>query len=116
MTSDRMTRRTLLRTAGAASLALSNLAAVSAQDETVDSGELGEPHRRKIPSTGEELAIMGIGTWQTFNAGDQAEGHFQRAIRRISRSISITLELRPVVSPIGDIAAMKCTESGKRQC
>ena len=77
MTSDRMTRRTLLRTAGAASLALSNLAAVSAQDETVDSRELGEPHRRKIPSTGEELAIMGIGTWQTFNAGDQAEGHRQ---------------------------------------
>ncbi len=29
-------------------------------------------HRRKIPSTGEELPVIGCGTWQTFDVGSSA--------------------------------------------
>ena len=36
---------------------------------------LAQPHRimtRKIPSTGEELPAIGLGTWQVFDAGASA--------------------------------------------
>jgi aryl-alcohol dehydrogenase-like predicted oxidoreductase len=74
-----LSRRTLLQSAGAASLAMANVGGIRAQVDGVLVDQLyaepaGEPNRRKIPSTGEELAMIGIGSWRTFNSGDQAEG------------------------------------------
>jgi len=62
----KLSRRSLLR-AGAAAAALAGLrpGALLAVD--------GEPIRRAIPSSGERLALMGIGTSRTFDVGDDAE-------------------------------------------
>ncbi|MGM0559026.1 MAG: aldo/keto reductase [Myxococcota bacterium] len=58
-------RRTLLKLlgAGAAATAMWPLAA-SAED-----AERPGPITKKIPSSGEELTVIGMGTWQTFNVG-----------------------------------------------
>ena len=85
MSPDRITRRTLLRTAGAASLVMVNPGGARAQLDEGPGNRDGEvidapapvAHRRRIPSTGEELAIMGIGSWRTFNSGDQADARAQ---------------------------------------
>jgi diketogulonate reductase-like aldo/keto reductase len=82
MTSDQITRRVLLQRVGAASIAIAGSGGIRAQvdegqDNLMTTDESREPHRRKIPSTGEEIALMGIGSWQTFGSGDQAEGHQQ---------------------------------------
>jgi len=55
-----MKRRTLLFGAGG-TLALGCLGSVS--------GTEAKPISRKIPSTGEELPAIGLGTWQVFNVG-----------------------------------------------
>ncbi|RJQ76461.1 MAG: aldo/keto reductase [Desulfobacteraceae bacterium] len=62
-----MTRRTFMLGAAtfAAALALT------------PRGLLGQPRapiRRPIPSSGELLPVIGMGTWQTFDAGDQTAG------------------------------------------
>src|SRR3954469_18713532 len=58
-----LSRSTFLQLAGAAAVAPSALAQAGAR-----------MHTRKIPSTGEDLPVVGCGTWQTFDVGpSQAE-------------------------------------------
>jgi diketogulonate reductase-like aldo/keto reductase len=59
------TRRTVIR-AMAASAAASLLRPLSALAQSA-------PITRPIPSTGEQLPVVGLGTWITFNVGDDAE-------------------------------------------
>jgi diketogulonate reductase-like aldo/keto reductase len=54
-----LTRASFLQLAGAALLVRTAAAQTGAR-----------MHRRKIPSTGEELPVVGCGTWQTFDVGN----------------------------------------------
>ncbi len=58
MTRMRLTRSTFLQLAGTSLLGRS----VFAQAGTL-------MHKRKVPSTGEMLGVVGLGTWQTFDVG-----------------------------------------------
>ncbi len=55
-----MNRRTMLRLMAGAALAPSGAGAAAA------------PHQRPIPSTGETLPVIGLGTWRTFDVGASA--------------------------------------------
>jgi len=63
-----LTRSTFLQLAGAAALAPATLAQPGARMQT-----------RKIPSTGEELPVVGCGTWQTFDVGPSPAERAPRA-------------------------------------
>ena len=68
MSQDRPSRRTVIRAlaAGAAGALLRPYAALAA-------APLGAtPLSRPIPSSGEKLPVVGLGTWITFNVGDDA--------------------------------------------
>jgi len=58
----RLQRSAFLQLAGAALLARPVLAQSDAQTGTV-------MNKRKVPSTGEMLGVVGLGTWQTFDVG-----------------------------------------------
>ena len=60
----RLTRSTFLQLAGAALLGRPAFA----QQTRIEAGTL--MHKRKAPSTGEMLGVVGLGTWQTFDVGD----------------------------------------------
>jgi diketogulonate reductase-like aldo/keto reductase len=60
----RTTRRTFVRASLAASAAALLPVSVRAQEST--------PVRRQIPSTGEAIPVVGLGTWITFNVGGDA--------------------------------------------
>jgi len=62
----KITRSTLLRTAGAAGLATA-LAPI-AHGQTAMPGKM---HLRIIPSSGAQLPVVGCGTWRTFDVGSQ---------------------------------------------
>jgi len=59
----RLTRSAFLQLAGAALLGRP----ASAQQTRFEAGTL--MHKRKVPSTGEMLGVVGLGTWQTFDVG-----------------------------------------------
>ena len=60
----RTTRRTILQASLATAAAALLPIALRAQE--------GAPARRPIPSTGETIPIVGLGTWITFNVGSDA--------------------------------------------
>ena len=60
----RTTRRTFVRASLATAAAALLPIALRAQE--------GAPARRPIPSTGETIPIVGLGTWITFNVGGDA--------------------------------------------
>ena len=55
------TRRDVLRTMALSGLALRTAPSIIGQDATMMT--------RQIPSSGEELPVVGLGTWQTFDVG-----------------------------------------------
>jgi diketogulonate reductase-like aldo/keto reductase len=65
-----MSRRDALRLIGGATLSL----AADASGAGLETGTLivEAMHTRKIPSTGEALPVIGLGTWQTFDVGSSA--------------------------------------------
>ena len=79
--SNRAHRRRFLRAALGlpATLALSSVA--SAQTQALARGESALPRmsQRPIPSTGEALPVIGVGTWRTFDVGDDAAARTQLA-------------------------------------
>lgn len=54
------------------------VAAVPGERLAASSGGAGPPLTRAIPSTGERLPAVGLGTWITFNIGDDATAQKQR--------------------------------------
>ena len=60
----RTTRRTFVQASLAAATAAATLLPISLRAQE------GRPVRRLIPSTREEIPIVGLGTWITFNVGD----------------------------------------------
>src|SRR6188768_3434423 len=64
-----LTRRDALRLLVGAGFAASCGAAGVASDRPTTTSPL---IRRRIPATGEELPVIGLGTWQTFDAGTSA--------------------------------------------
>jgi diketogulonate reductase-like aldo/keto reductase len=60
------TRRTVLKGALA-------MTAVGALPLRETQAQAGSPAKRPIPSTGEQLPVVGLGTWITFNVGNDAE-------------------------------------------
>src|SRR5688572_2261333 len=63
----RMTRRHFLENFLGTTLAVTAVAAIPPGPALAESPR---PARRPIPSTGEEMPIVGLGTWITFNVGD----------------------------------------------
>jgi aryl-alcohol dehydrogenase-like predicted oxidoreductase len=74
---DHMTRRTFILNVATAATA----AAIAPRMLWAEAGagETGAPIRRPIPSSGELLPVMGMGTSQTFDVGDDAEIRAQLA-------------------------------------
>ena len=58
-------RRTMLKLIGAGAAAAAMGPLTAGAEESADSG----PITKKIPSSGEALTVIGMGTWQTFNVG-----------------------------------------------
>jgi diketogulonate reductase-like aldo/keto reductase len=71
---EKLTRRRFLGTAGATTLALG----VGIQPRIAFSAN-GPMHLRQIPSTGEKIPLIGMGTWVTFNVGEDARTRAARA-------------------------------------
>jgi diketogulonate reductase-like aldo/keto reductase len=67
MTRPTLTRRTLLSS-------LAATGAASALRSLSPAGESGAILTRPIPSTGERLPLVGLGSWITFNVGDDPAG------------------------------------------
>lgn len=68
-----MNRRDALRILAAAAAGLGSAtytaSAAAAAPVASDTAAAGAALRRKIPSTGEQLPVIGLGTWQTFDVG-----------------------------------------------
>ena len=63
MSSSKFDRREMLRMMGAAGLAVGLGPAIGISDPAPIT-------TRKIPKSGEELPVIGLGSWGTFNVGD----------------------------------------------
>lgn len=64
-----MTRREALRLLGLGAIALAN----ASKTPGAEPGRSTAPHTRKIPSSGESLPVIGLGTSRTFDVGSSAE-------------------------------------------
>src|SRR5436305_15088206 len=62
-------RREALRRMGIAAAAW---ALAAGRESSANSPPPSAMHHREIPSTGEALPVIGIGTWQTFDVGNGA--------------------------------------------
>ena len=69
MTPHEIDRRQALRRIG---VAAAGFAMASARDTGAAPPAAGTMHQHAIPSTGETLPVIGIGTWQTFDVGGGA--------------------------------------------
>jgi diketogulonate reductase-like aldo/keto reductase len=67
-----VTRKAFIGLAAGALSATAMGGRASAQSKEQPVGE-GKMQRRKIPSSGEELPVIGLGTWQGFDVGEGAE-------------------------------------------
>lgn len=80
-----MSRRNALRLIGGAALSL----AASASGAELETGTLivEAMRTRKIPSTGEALPVIGLGTWQTFDVGPSADA--RAPLKEVLRNFSL---------------------------
>lgn len=106
-----ITRRELLRVAGA-SLVVGGLS-------TWATGIAGTmpPIRKSIPSSGEHLPVIGIGTWQTFHVGDDAG---QRApLREVLRAFfargGTLIDSSPMYAEAEEVAGDLVAELGEHE-
>ena len=89
---------------------LAGLAAAAAID-SVAAAESGHLLQRAIPVTGERLPAVGLGTWQTFDVGNDAEGRSaaQETLRLFVSAGGRVVDSSPMYgsseSVVGDLAA-----------
>src|SRR5690606_36532654 len=75
----RTSRRRLLATLSAAGLlGAAGLPLSSTRAQERAPGEPGPKLTRRLPATGEELPVIGMGSWITFNVGEDAALRAQR--------------------------------------
>jgi diketogulonate reductase-like aldo/keto reductase len=71
---DTLTRRTLLTSLAAAGAASALRPWIAAADPSLAAAHPGPIVTRAVPSTGEKLPLVGLGSWITFNVGDDPAG------------------------------------------
>src|SRR6266850_1319847 len=74
-----------------------------------------KPMTKKIPSTGEDLPAIGLGTWQTFDAGDdQAAREQLREVLRIFAGAGKLIDSSPMYGSSESVAGDLIAELGVR--
>src|SRR6266498_1563087 len=68
--SNTLSRRALLTSLAAAGAASALRPWIAAADPAPDAARPGSILTRPVPSTGEKLPLVGLGSWITFNVGD----------------------------------------------
>jgi diketogulonate reductase-like aldo/keto reductase len=73
------------------------------------------PMTRKIPSTGEDLPAIGLGTWQTFDAGNDTAAREQlREVLRIFATAGKLIDSSPMYGTSESVAGDLIAELGVR--
>jgi diketogulonate reductase-like aldo/keto reductase len=101
-------RRDLLRLLGGCGAAIA-LGTVSAQAPKIMT--------RKIPSTGEELPAVGLGTWQVFDAGGDAAARapLRQVIAEFARAGGRLIDSSPMYGRAESVAGELAAELGLRE-
>jgi diketogulonate reductase-like aldo/keto reductase len=106
------TRADLLRLAGAAGI--SSLLPAGASAER--SGEKPVMQRRMIPSSGEKLPVIGVGTWQTFDVGSDATARKQltQVVATLFDAGGSVIDSSPMYGTSEEVAGAVLAEMGGR--
>lgn len=106
MSLSRRNLLTAMTVAGAASLVGLPLRTSQAQPRSVAATKMPQMLTRKIPSTGEPIAVIGIGTWQTFDvAGDaQSRAPLEDVLREFAALGGKVIDSSPMYGRSEDVA------------
>jgi diketogulonate reductase-like aldo/keto reductase len=106
------TRAEVLRIAGGA--AAGCLLATEAGGE--ESGEKSRMQTRVIPSSGEKLPVIGLGTWQTFDVGSDATARRQltQVLARLFDAGGSVIDSSPMYGTSEDVAGSLVADMGAR--
>ena len=79
-------------------------------------GQTGKIMSRKIPSTGEELPAIGLGTWQVFDAGEDASARapLREVIANFSKAGGKLIDSSPMYGSAESVAGDLVAELGLR--
>jgi diketogulonate reductase-like aldo/keto reductase len=106
------TRADLLRLAGAAGISSLLPGGASAEQ----SGEKPVMQTRVIPSSGEKLPVIGVGTWQTFDVGSDATARKQltQVVGRLFDAGGSVIDSSPMYGTSEEVAGAVLAEMGRR--
>src|SRR5262245_45092003 len=93
-------------------LALATLAATS----RMPNADAVEPTQRRIPSSGELLPVIGLGTWQTFDVGgNSAERAPLREVLKLLALKNTAVDSSPMYGKSESVAGELIAEAGQRE-
>jgi diketogulonate reductase-like aldo/keto reductase len=106
------TRADLLRLAGAAGISSLLPGGASAEQ----SGEKPVMQTRVIPSSGEKLPVIGVGTWQTFDVGSDATARKQltQVVATLFDAGGSVIDSSPMYGTSEEVAGAVLAEMGRR--
>ncbi len=106
-----ITRRELLQAAGA-SVAIGGLVPYAA----AIAGAM-PPIRKPIPSSGEQLPVIGLGTWQTFHVGDDAgqRAPLREVLREFFARGGTLIDSSPMYAEAEEVAGDLVAELGEHE-
>jgi aryl-alcohol dehydrogenase-like predicted oxidoreductase len=110
-------RRRFLRTAGGAALGLPlswSLPPLALAQASSTAAAPQRIARRKIPSSGELLPVVGCGTWRTFDVGDdaQAQARLARVLQTMFDAGGSVIDSSPMYGTSEAVAGAVLTELG----